>query len=93
MPGSLAAPLASFQQAAIFSPGASVGRNHMAGKKASCSPDSLLPSPEGARQAPLSQWGKGRLSEWEGCQQYCVSLKALYYSLTSKGQQSTLAYP
>lgn len=65
----------------------------MAGKKASCLPDSLLPSPGGARQAPLSQWGKGRLSEWEGCQQYYVSLKALYYSLTSKGQQSTLAYP
>lgn len=28
------APLASFQQAAIFSPGSSVGRSHMAGKPA-----------------------------------------------------------
>lgn len=37
----------------------------MVGKKASCSPDSPLPSPGGTRQAPLSQWGKGRLSEWE----------------------------
>lgn len=58
----------------------------MVGKKASCSPDSPLPSPGGTRQAPLSQWGKGRPSEWEGCQQYCVSLKALYHSLTSEGQ-------
>lgn len=61
MPGFFAAPLAPLQEAAIFCPGASVGRSHVSGKSQLLT-RLPLPSPGGARHPFHSDAKEGFLS-------------------------------